>query len=95
MPALFSTFLGWVMVSNFAKIFVGLGIALTAQVFLTDYINDLLLAIVGTVNTAASDVANLFMLMGFGSFLSIVGSAMLTRVTIVQASRIAGITKST
>lgn len=91
MSALISQLLKWVIVSTVARLFAGIGIALTSQAFLTSYANDALLAMVGLVNGMGGDVGQLFLMMGFGSFLTIVGTALLTRVTIVQTAKIFGV----
>jgi len=91
MNALLALVIRWTIVSTLARIFAGIGISLTAQYFLTDYANDALQGIVMQVNNMGGDVGQLFLLMGFGSFLTIVGSALLTRVAIVQSAKIFGI----
>jgi len=91
MHALLALVIRWTIVSTLARIFAGVGISLVSQFFLTDYANDALQGIVGTVNNMGGDVGQLFLMMGFGSFLTIVGSALLTRVAIVQSAKIFGI----
>lgn len=91
MHAILMLVIRWTIVSTLARIFAGIGISLVAQTFLTSYANDALQAIVGTVNNMGGDVGQLFLMMGFGSFLTIVGSALLTRVAIVQSAKIFGI----
>ncbi len=95
MGALLQTIMAWIIGSNVAKLFAGVGVAIVSQVFLTGYINDALSAIVGQTNGLSADVLNIFKMLGFGQFLSILGSAFLTRVTIMQASKSFGMTVST
>jgi len=92
MSAMLALILRWVIVSTFARIFAGIGLSLTAQYFLSGYANDALSSMVMTVNNMGGNVGQLFLLMGFGSFLTIVGTALLTRITIVSTAKIFGIT---
>jgi len=92
LSSILASMLKWVIISTTARMFAGIGLALTSQAFLTSYANDALLAMVGLVNGMGGDVGQLFLMMGFGSFLSIVGTALLTRVTIVQAAKVFGVT---
>lgn len=95
MGKIFALIMPWFIGSQFAKMFAGVGIAIVSHVFLTGYVNTALNSITSQVNGIGGDVGQLFLLLGFGSFLSIIGSAFLTRVTIQQASRTWGITSST
>lgn len=95
MGAFLSTIMTWVIGSNLAKLFTGIGVAVVSQIFLTGYVDSALTAITSQMGSLSSDVGNLFKMLGFGQFLSIIGSAFLTRVTIMQASKTFGITVST
>lgn len=92
MSALLATLLRWVIVSSLARIFAGIGLAVTSQIFLAGYVNDALSAMVSTVNNVGGDSGQMFLMLGVGQFLSIVGTAFVTRVAIVQTAQIFGIT---
>jgi len=94
MGKLLALIMPWIIGSQFAKMFTGVGIAIISHAFLTGYVNDLLSAITSQVSGVGGDVGNLFLMLGFGSFLSIIGSAFLTRVTIQQLAKTWGITSS-
>jgi hypothetical protein len=95
MGAMLSTVFAWIIGSNIAKLFAGVGVAIVSQVFLTGYINDALSSIVGQTNGLPSDVLSVLKMLGFGQFISIIGSAFLTRVSIMQAAKTFGLTVST
>lgn len=91
MGALLAKLLPWILASTAARIFAGVGLSVVSQVFLTDYANDMLNALVSQVNGMPGNIGQLFLLMGFGSFLSIVGTAVITRAAIVSSAKIFGI----
>lgn len=91
MGKLLAMILPWIITSTIARIFAGVGLSVVSQMFLTDYANDMLNAMVSQVNGMPGNVGQLFLLMGFGSFLSIVGTAVITRAAIVQSAKIFGI----
>lgn len=94
MGKLFAMILPWIMGSQFAKMMSGVGIAVVSHAFLSGYVDSMLSAIVSQVNGIGGDVGQLFLLLGFGQFLSILGSAFLTRVTVQQMAKTWGITSS-
>jgi hypothetical protein len=94
MSAILATLLRWIIVSSVARIFAGIVLSVTSQVFLASYANDALNAITSQANNMAGDVGKMFLMLGFGSFLSIVGTAFVTRIAIVQSAQIFGISTS-
>lgn len=95
MGALFQSIIGWVMASNLAKFFTGVGVAVVSHAVITGFIDDALQSITSTANNASADVLALFLMLGFGQFLSIIGTAALTRASIQAASKSFGITTQT
>jgi hypothetical protein len=94
MGKLIAMIMPWIIGSQFAKMMTGVGIAVVSHAFLSGYVDDMLAAIVNQVNGLGSDVLNIFLMLGFGQFLSILGSAFLTRVTVQQMAKTWGITSS-
>jgi len=84
----------WIIGSNVAKLFAGVGIAIVSQVFLTGYVEDALSSITSSFGGVSGNVGNIFLMLGFGAYLSIIGSAFLTRVTVQQMAKTWGITNS-
>ena len=92
MHAFLALVIRWTIVSTLARIFAGVGLSITSQYFLGGYVDDALNGIMQQFNNLGGNVGQLFLMMGFGSFLTIVGTAFMTRITIIQTAKIFGIT---
>jgi hypothetical protein len=87
MGAFLSLISSWIIGSNLARIFTGVGVAVVSQVFLTGFVNDALGAMTSAFGALGSDVGNIFKMLGFGTYLSVIGTAFLTRVAVLQLQR--------
>ncbi|ALQ96912.1 hypothetical protein B398_05615 [Xylella fastidiosa 32] len=76
-----------------ARGLVGAGLALVTTVLLIPLVTSALNLIVSKISGIPADVLNIALLMGFGEALSIIGSAMLTRLAL-QSLHV-GIVKAT
>jgi hypothetical protein len=91
MPAILFTLLQWVIVSTLARVFAGITLAVVAQTFLTDYALDTLATAVSTLNGMPSAVGQIMLLTGLGQCITVLGTALITRVVIVTSAKAFGI----
>lgn len=94
MHALIFTILQWVIVSTLARIFAGITLAIVAQTFLADYALDMLAQAVSSLNALPSIAGSIMLLTGIGQCITVLGTALLTRITIVASAKAFGITLS-
>lgn len=83
--------LAWAVSGLIPMILVGAGMSLVVFTFIEPLIQDLLNSAANYVGGLPEIALQLILLSGVGEALSIIGSALLTRVAIVMASNVAGL----
>jgi len=91
MPAILFGLLSWAMAGFIQSILVGAGISFVAYVAFQPLIEGFLQDAVTNLSGLPSIAVQFLLLAGAGEALSIIGSAVLTRVVISAGSKIAGI----
>lgn len=71
---------------SFARVLTGAGLSLVTMAALVPLVTTSLNAAAGAVGGIGGDVLNVILLFGFGEALSVMGAAMLTRMSIQAAS---------
>lgn len=94
MKALLFGVLSWAMSGAIANLLVGAGLTLVVYSGVSGAVEALLSNAASLLGGLPADVMQLALLSGVGDALSILGSAILTRVTLVMASNIAGIKRA-
>lgn len=92
MPALLYRILGWALGGAIARMLTGAGLAIFTYTQVVGLVTDALeYAVTVLQGTASASVIGLLMLFGVGDALSMIGSALLTRATIVGLSAFIGV----
>lgn len=91
MPIFLMGILQWVIVSSIARVLAGVTLAVVAQTFLADYATDALASMLYSIQSMPSVALQLMLLSGIGQVITILGSALITRTTIVMAAKTFGI----
>lgn len=91
MHALLYGVLAWAMAGLIPRLLVGAGLTLVVYSGISVGVGALLQQAASYIGGAGGAVAQLALLAGVGEFLSIIGSALLTRVGLVMAGNIAGL----
>ena len=94
MLGLLYKFGAWAVGGLIAKVLVGAGLTLVTASFVAGYVNDLLDYLGDQIGGMPADLLALLGLGGFGTMLSIIGSAMLARVALNGVQRIVGVAKT-
>jgi len=81
----------YVLGSALARVLAGAGLAVATAPFISDFVDDALANAVTSVGLLDPALLNLILLAGIGDALSIIGSALVARVTIVTASAFVGV----
>ena len=90
MLAILAKLAAWYASGWIARILVGGGLTLLTATAVSSGVQSLLTSAASGIG-AAGQVAQLILLGGYGDALSIIGSAIITRATLLYASRIIGI----
>lgn len=94
MPLVLYTIMQYVIVSTLARVFAGITLAVIAQTFLADYALDMLGDAVTTLNGLPSVAGSIMLLTGIGQCITVLGTALLTRISIVASAKAFGISLS-
>jgi len=93
MHAILITVLSWAMGSFAGALLVGGGFALVTATGLSILVNTYLVDWVAAISSGPAKVVQFALMIGVGEFVSIVGSAFLTRVAILSLSNVLGVRK--
>lgn len=94
MASILSTVGGWLLGSWLARVLTGAGLTLVTASWVSSYVNNLLSSLSSQWSGLPADMFSYLSYSGLGTYLSIIGSAILARITITAASGILGIGKS-
>lgn len=94
MQAILFGVLAWAMSGMISRLLVGAGLTLVVFAGVSVGVQALLDQAAGYIGGAGGAVVQLAMLSGVGEFMSIVGSALLTRVGLVMAGNVVGLRKT-
>lgn len=89
-PALYAALL-WALTGLIPRLMVGAGLTFLTAAGISTLVNDALNSAAGGLSQLPASVFQVVAMSGVGSALSIVGSAILTRLAIVSATKIIGV----